>query len=139
MGHKIAVNNGGVLTVNDTRTLDEAKADRLHHLSDHRWRTEGAGCATSLGFRSGTDDRAKALLHGLHLRASADPDATFTFKGENGGWYRLTSGQAIKLCHEVHAFVQACFAQEQKVAAQIMAAETNEAADAVDFTQGWPS
>lgn len=124
-------------TVTDTRTLDEAKAERLALLADRRWLAQNGGIVLS-GVPLPTDDGMQIKITGARLAAEANPAYTVRWKIRPGVFVSFDAAAVIGLSDTIRAHVQGCFDNEDALSALIVAAETNDAVDAVDIESGWP-
>lgn len=126
----------GNVTVIDPRTLEEAKAERLELLAERRWRAETGG-TTFAALPVATDDRSQAKIMGARLAANADPGYVVKWKTA-AGFVDLNAPAIVALSDAVRAHVQSCFDREAELTADIEAAATREAVDAIDIETGWP-
>lgn len=141
MGEKIVsppYDDQGNGTVTDTRTLAEAKAERLALLAERRWRAETGGVVIG-GTLLPTDEKSEVKITGARLAAEANPAYTVRWKVAPGQFVTFDATAVIALSNTVRAHIQACFDNEDAISALINAAETNDAVDAVDIESGWPS
>lgn len=76
------------------------------------------GGVTVNGAHIATDRASQAMISGAYAFAQANPNETISFKGE-GGFVSLTAAQMEAIGQAVGQHVQACFAAEADVAAQI--------------------
>jgi hypothetical protein len=129
--------NGNGVVIDD-RTLDEAKAERLALLAERRWQAETSGVVIG-GVSVPTDAGMQLKITGARLAAEADSSYTVRWKVGAGAFVTLDASAVIGLSNSVRAHVQACFDNEAALSAQIIAATTNAAADAVDIAAGWPA
>jgi len=83
-----------------------------------RWRKEIAGISVS-GLNVATDDRSKALIQGAYLQAQRDPAFTAQWKTASGAFVTIGAAQIEAVAIAVAAHIQACFAKEAAVAADI--------------------
>lgn len=93
--------------------------DLVAYAADRRWRAETAGIVVA-GAAIATDRESQALIMGARLYAQATPAATFQFKTA-GGFVSLDAAQIEAVALAVAAHVQACFAVEAAVLAEIEA------------------
>lgn len=124
-------------TVTDTRTLDEAKAERLALLAERRWRAETGGVVIG-GVLLPTDETMQLKITGARLAAEADPSYTVRWKVGPGAFVTFDAPTVIGLSNTVRAHIQACFDNEDAISSLIDAATSNDGADAVDIESGWP-
>lgn len=93
--------------------------DLAAYAADRRWRAETAGIVVA-GALIATDRESQALITGARLYAQATPGAIFQFKA-GGGFVTLDGAQIEAVALAVAAHVQACFAVEAGVLAEIAA------------------
>ncbi len=67
-----------------------------------------------------TDPVSQGLIAGMVTYAQLNPNATISFKSATG-WVSITAAQAIAIGQAVGSRVQACFAAEQMIDAEIVA------------------
>ena len=86
-----------------------------------------------------TDRTTQAKITAAYVKASADPGyAIAAWKFAPGLFAPLDAATIIAAADTMEAHVQACFANEAAITAQILAAETPEDLAAIDIEQGWP-
>lgn len=94
-------------------------ADLAAYAADRRWRAETAGIVVA-GAVIATDRESQAMIMGARLYAQATPGANVQFKTA-GGFVALGGAQIEAVALAVAAHVQACFAVEAAVLAEIQA------------------
>ena len=112
-------------------TLAEAKAQKLQEIAWARLQAEIGG-VTVAGATIRTDRESQAMITGAALKAIQDTAYICTWKGEPG-WVTLTAQQVLGIADAVRAHVQGCFDREAGLAAQVQAAETVEAVQAINW------
>ena len=111
--------------------LSIAKAKKLRELAAARYAAEIAGM-TMNGMKVRTDRESQAMITGAALAATQDMDYTCRWKTENG-FVTLTAAQIVAVATAVRSHVQAQFDREAELTAQVKAAETIEAVEAVQW------
>lgn len=112
-------------------TLEEAKARKLAELAAARYAAEIAGVSVGSA-KVRTDRESQAMLTGAALQAVEDPAYTCRWKTENG-FVQLDAEQIKIVAKAVRAHVQAQFDREAALTAQVEAAETIEAVEAISW------
>lgn len=102
-----------------------------------RQQIEG-GTAIVGGIPVWIDAESQGKLTGAALGASLDPAVTIHWKGSDGTFYTLTGPQVVALAQGAMAYVQAAFAREGDLLAQIAAASDLAALQSIDIAAGWP-
>jgi hypothetical protein len=127
-------------TVRD-KTADEfeaAKAAKLSELAAIRWNAEEIG-TTFGGNPLATDRTTQAKLTAGYAKAVNDPDFVIaSWKFAAGVFGSLDATTIIAAANAVEAHIQACFANEASLSADVSAAVDFAALEAVDLTVGWP-
>ncbi|HEV2504394.1 MAG TPA: DUF4376 domain-containing protein [Mesorhizobium sp.] len=102
--------------------------------ADKRWRIETSGITVG-GVPVATDDRSKIMIIGARVKADGDPNFTTEWKTP-AGFATINAAAVIAISDAVLAHVDACFAAEAVVLAQIEvgAITTTAEIDAAD----WP-
>jgi hypothetical protein len=98
----------------------EIRADLMAHAADRRWRIETGGILVA-GVPVATDDRAKIMIMGARVAASADPAWSTVWHGSDGETYPLDAGAMIAVSNAVEAHVNATFATFATIRAGILA------------------
>ena len=111
--------------------LEGAKVGKLQEIASARYDAEVAGI-TVAGATIRTDRESQAMITGAALKAIQDTAYICTWKGESG-WVTLTAQQILGIADAVRAHVQGCFNREAGLAAQVQAAETVEAVQAINW------
>lgn len=87
-------------------------------------------------------DGAIGALTGVVVAVRAgliQPDATITWKLADNEFRDWSAQDLLAYGAAVQAHIQECFRREAAFCALIDAAQDQEALDAIDFTEGWPS
>ena len=87
-------------------------------------------------------DGAMAALTGVVVAVRAgliQPDATITWKLADNEFRDWSAQELLAYGAAVQAHIQACFVREAAFTALIDAATDEEALEAIDFEEGWPS
>lgn len=107
------------------------KSNLTAYAADKRWRKEVGGIVVG-GVPVATDDRSKLLIAGARIKADANPEFTTKWKTD-GGFVLIDAATIIAVSDAVLAHVDACFAMEDEVIAEIDAGAvtTREQVDAV--------
>ena len=113
-----------------------ALAQKIAELADHRWKKETGGLVVD-NIAVETTDRSKTLVTGAMLMASQNPNATFKFKTTGGQHVQINSNAMIYMYAAMGAHVQACFAKEETIAAQLNALATWQEIVAFDINAAW--
>lgn len=115
----------------------DRKAAKMLDLADFRWRKEIGGLTVN-GLQIDTTDRSKTLIIGAKDLAVADPTQTFDFKTIDGAYKQIDAATMIGIYQAVAAWVQTCFANEQVVAAKILALDSAQEVIDFDLEASWP-
>ncbi len=119
-------------------TFAALQAARLTDLATVRYQHEVGGI-TVLGIPVPTDRETQSIVDRIcKAFDDGDIDGTVSFKSP-AGFVALDANamKAIKALGAQH--VQACFARESALAAEIVAAADQSALDAIDINAGWPA
>ena len=120
-------------------TLDFLKVSARAKLADLRWNKSQT--LTYDGVVAPADG-AMAALTGVVVAVQAgliQPDATITWKLADNEFRDWSAQDLLAYGAAVQAHIQACFVREAAFCALIDAAADEEALDAIDFQEGWPS
>ena len=112
--------------------LSIAKARKLRELAAARYEAEISG-VTVEGAHVRTDRESQALITGAALAAIQDASYSCKWKTEND-FVPLTATQIVAVATAVRSHVQACFDREYTLAAQVEAAETVQAVEAIRWS-----
>jgi len=110
--------------------------DLKAYAADKRWRVETGGIVVN-GATIQTDRASQAMITGLYTYAAVAKPDSIPYKAE-GGFVSLTAAQAVAIGLAVGAHVQACFAAEQAIDADITAG-TITAAGQIEADGRWPT
>lgn len=102
--------------------------DLVAYAARKRWDREVGGVSVG-GVAVATDDRSKMMVLGARMAAVADPGFTTRWKTLEGAFVDLSSAQIVAISDAVLAHVDACFALEATVLADIAAGEITTAAE----------
>lgn len=108
-------------------TAPPSKDALLAYSADIRWRQETSGIAIN-GAVIDTGRESQAMINGAFALAKDDPAAVIQFKAATG-FVSLDSATMVGIARAVGAYVQACFAKEAGVAADIEAGSATSFAD----------
>ena len=116
---------GGTL-VKIVPTLEEARSAKKTEISAARYAAEFGGFTDpASGLFVRTDERTRSLLTAAKLRAQANAAYTVpNWKTTNGSFITLDAPTIIALETAVHDFIEAQFAKEAELTAQIDSAAT---------------
>ena len=119
------------------RSIEEAKAGLKARAGAHRWDAETRGVEIA-GFGlipTGIEDqnRVATSIQGMERAGLAEVDYKLP-----GGWARLTLGELVEVGKAITTHVEACFARERQLHAEIDAAGSIEELGLVDVGSGWP-
>lgn len=117
---------------NEPMTLERAKAEKLAELAAARYEREVGGITIG-GARIKTDRESQATITGAFISLSQGLAQTIDWKAEGGQWVTLNLAQIQPIAQAVVAHVQACFTAEGQLAAEVAAASTIEAVQAIEF------
>ena len=110
--------------------------DLKAYAADKRWRVETGGIVVN-GASIQTDRASQAMITGLYTYAAVAKPDSIPYKAE-GGFVLLTAAQAVSIGLAVGAHVQACFAAEQAIDADIDAGAIS-TADQIEADGRWPT
>lgn len=94
--------------------------DLAAYAAQKRWERETGGISVA-GVPVHTDDRSKVMVIGARIKAAADPSFTTEWKVSGGTFVTLDAATLISIADAVLAHVDACFAVEAGVLAEITA------------------
>lgn len=122
-------------------TLAEAKAAKLAQLATQRWEIEVGGITFTYAGQpvpipTDRPERAEAFI--AAQLAGGNPAYTRKIKVMNGVFIEADAATIIAVAGLIDAHVQACFDNEAALTAQILAAGSVSAVQAVDISVGWP-
>lgn len=107
-------------------------------LAARRFEAEESG-TTFNGFPLATDRTTQAKITAAYVKATANPLYVIaSWKFGPGLFAPLDAAAIIAAANAIEAHVQACFANEARISAQIEAATTSQALAAIDLEAGWP-
>ncbi|NTG00121.1 DUF4376 domain-containing protein [Agrobacterium rhizogenes] len=109
--------------------------DLLTYAATKRYAVETGGITVD-GSKVATDRQSQALITGAYNYVQANPDVTVTFK-TSVGFVELTAAQMMAIANAVAAHVQASFAAESEIIAEISAGTIKATADIDAFA--WPT
>lgn len=110
----------------------------LAALAARRYAAEESG-TTFNGLPLATDRTSQAKITAAYVKATADPEYTIeAWKFAPGVFAALDAATIIAAADVMMVHVQACFANEAVISAQILAADSPEALAAIDLEAGWP-
>ena len=117
------------------RTLQEWKVLQKRKTASRRYRAEFGGFTEpNSGLFVRTDGRTRSLLTAAKLRAQADAAYVVeNWKTANGTFITLDAPTIIALESAVHDFIEAQFAKEADLSAQIDSATTIEEVKAIHW------
>ena len=118
--------------------ISVAKESKQALLAARRYAAEEGG-TTFNGLPLATDRTTQTKITAAYVKAMADPDYVIaSWKFAAGVFATLDAQTIIAAANAIEAHVQACFAHEASLSAQIMAAADAEALALVDLDAGWP-
>ena len=109
--------------------------DLVGYAADKRWQVETGGI-TVAGATVDTSRESQAMITGAYAYSQANPTEMIKFKAASG-WVSLDAATLAVIATAVGAHVQACFAVEESVAAEIVAG-TITSTEEIDAA-GWPA
>lgn len=119
-------------------TFEQQVDRKLNQLSARRYQAETGGILFA-GIPIRTDRETSAILTAARVLAVEDPNFTVpNWKAANGVFVPLDATTIIAVADAVRQHVQSTFDHEALLSAQILAAEDEEALEAVDIEAGWP-
>jgi hypothetical protein len=110
--------------------------DLTAYAANKRFSVETGGI-TVAGAHIQTDRDSQAMITGAYAYAQANPTATINYKAE-GGFVSLTAAQMTAIGLAVGAHVQACFAAEAAIDADIAAGAITTTVQ-IDGDARWPA
>ncbi len=116
---------------NRVPTLEEAKAAKLAEIAAVRYVAEVSGVNVG-GVKVRTDRESQSMITGAALQAVDDPAYTCRWKTESG-FVPLDAERIKAVAKAVRRHVQAQFDREATLTAQVEAAETVEAVQAITW------
>lgn len=111
-------------------TLDRAKALKLQELAAWRFERETAGVSFG-GAKIKTDRESQATISGAFASLQSGLIQSVDWKAADEQWVTLTITEMTAIAQAVAAHVQASFTAEKQLAAQVAAASTIEAVQAI--------
>lgn len=115
-------------------TLERAKAEKLAELAADRYAREVGGITIG-GASIKTDRESQGTVTGAFISLSQGLATSIDWKADNGQWVKLTAAEITPIAQAVVAHVQACFTAEAQLAAEVNAATTIEAVQAITFPE----
>lgn len=109
--------------------------DLTKYAADKRWRVETGGI-TVAGAAIPTSREDQAMITGAVAFAQLNPDASIQFKAVSG-WVTLTATQMVGIGLSVGTHVQACFAAEAAIDADVDGG-TITTAEQIEADGRWP-
>ena len=109
--------------------------DLAAYTAAKRYELETGGITVS-GASILTDRASQAMINGAYNYVQANPSATIDFKGADG-WITLDATQMSTIADAVGAHVQACFAAESSISADIQSGTITSTAE-IDSDSRWP-
>lgn len=128
----VQVGQAGTLGTPAMRTLAQAKAEKIAAAAAWRWQREIAGVQFA-GATIKTDPESQAKVTGAYIALVNGMAQTIDWKNAQGVFIQLNLAQMTAIAGAVVAHVQACFSAEAALVAEINAAQTIEAVDAIEF------
>ncbi len=110
-------------------TLEEVKAAKLAELAASRYSEEVGGIVVD-GVTIATDRESQAMITGAYVSLKQGLMQSVNWKGDDG-WVTATLTEIEPIAQAVGHHIQACFTKESQLAAQVAAAETIEAVNAI--------
>jgi hypothetical protein len=120
----------GTLFSPETPVLEDIKADKLTEIATARFAAETGGLTLPTGVAVDTSRESQALITGAALQATLDSVYTCQWKTA-AGFIQLDASTILSIATAVRQHVQACFDQEATLSAQVNAAATVAAVEAV--------
>lgn len=118
-------------------TFAENKAAKFAALASMRFAIETGGMFFN-GVPIRTDRETCGIITAAYVSAMNDPAYTVpNWKVADGVFIILDAPTILALSTAVRAHIQSAFDHEAEISAQITAAETQEALDAIDIAAGW--
>lgn len=113
-----------------------SKADLVAYTANKRWLVEAGGIVVG-GVPVATDDRSKIMIIGARVKADADANFTAQWKLPSGDFLTINAATIIGISDAVLAHVDASFAAEAAVLAEIAAGTITTTAE-IDAA-AWPA
>ena len=110
-------------------TLEEAKAAKLAELASARYTEEIGGIVVG-SVTIATGRESQAMMTGAYVSLKQGLMQSVNWKGDDG-WVTATLTEIEPIAQAVSQHIQACFTKESQLAAQVAAAETVEAVNAI--------
>ena len=125
------INNEPVIIVPEVvpPTLAESKAAKLAELAAARYTEEIGGIVVG-SVTIATDRESQAMMTGAYVSLKQGLMQSVNWKGDDG-WVTATLTEIEPIAQAVGQHIQACFTKESQLAAQVAAAETVEAVNAI--------
>jgi hypothetical protein len=117
-------------------TVEDRRQRLLDRIGEIRWQIETGGMLFGM-WRFATDRVSQARIHHYRRRAQDDADFSTRWKIEAGTFEVMNSTVMIALADALDHHVDACFANEARLAEMITAANTHADIDAITIG-GWP-
>lgn len=115
-------------------TLEEVKVAKRKDIAKARWEAETKG-VTLNDMTIDTGRESQGLITGAALQANMDPTYTCRWKTSTG-FVELNAEMILAVATAVRQHVQACFDREAEKLAEIDAAQTPEAVEAITWEGG---
>ena len=110
-------------------TLEEIKTAKLAELAAARYTEEIGGIVVGV-ITIATDRESQAMLTGAYVSLKQGLMQSVNWKGDDG-WVTAMLTEIEPIAQAVGQHIQACFTKESQLAAQVAAAETVEAVNAI--------
>ena len=125
------INNEPVIIVPEVvpPTLAEVKTAKLAELAAARYTEEIGGIVVG-SVTIATDRESQAMMTGAYVSLKQGLMQSVIWKGDDG-WVTATLTEIEPIAQAVGQHIQACFTKESQLAAQVAAAETVEAVNAI--------
>ncbi|MHB8808972.1 MAG: DUF4376 domain-containing protein [Desulfobulbaceae bacterium] len=117
--------------------LEKQKAEKCAALAAYRYVVEVGGLQLPNGMKIATDDRAKTLIAGAQIDATAHPSILTDWKTEEG-WVRIDAATVATISAAVAGHVRACYVNERIHCEAINALATVAEVAAYSYSTGWP-
>lgn len=118
-------------------TLDEAKAAKLAAIQAEKARARDAGFLVN-GTLFDSDSAARVAYLELAMRLQAEPVFSTFWKASDGVWVTMDAALFAQVYAAGEAHIAACFAWQSAREAEVAAAQTVEAVQAVSASYGLP-
>ncbi|MGY5805356.1 DUF4376 domain-containing protein [Rhizobium sp. LEGMi12c] len=125
-----------LLSIVASWSLEPEPVDLYAYAASKRYAVETGGIIIDGEMRIMTDRASQSLITGAYNYVQANPEVAMKFKTVSG-FVELTAGQMTAIANAVGAHVQAAFAAEGEVNAQIIAGSISTKAEIDAFA--WPS